>query len=179
VASATYTITLPVAATPSFSPVGGSYSAVQTVTISDGTTGATIYYTINGTTPTTSSAQYSNPIVVSCAETLEAIAVASGYSTSAVATAPYTITSCYVTLSWDPSTTAGIVGYYVYRGTSSGGESSTPLNSSPVGGGCTSATTCTYSDTTVAAGTYYYEVTAVGSDGVQSADSNEASATVP
>jgi trimeric autotransporter adhesin len=81
----------PAAATPSFSPAAGTYSSVQTVTISDATSGATIYYTINGTTPTTSSAVYSAPITVGATETLEAIAVASGHSTSAIATAAYTI----------------------------------------------------------------------------------------
>ncbi|MFT4111118.1 chitobiase/beta-hexosaminidase C-terminal domain-containing protein, partial [Silvibacterium sp.] len=42
------------ASTPSFSPSAGTYTSAQTVTISDSTSGATIYYTTNGTTPTTS-----------------------------------------------------------------------------------------------------------------------------
>jgi hypothetical protein len=86
-----------------------------------------------------------------------------------------------VILSWTASTSPGVVGYNVYRGTTSGGESTTPLNSSPVAAGCTSTTTCTYTDATVVAGTtYYYTVTAVASNDVtQSADSNEVSATVP
>jgi len=86
-----------------------------------------------------------------------------------------------VILSWTASTTPRVVGYYVYRGTALGGESTKALNSSPAAAGCTSTTTCTYTDATVVAGTtYYYTVTAVASNDVtQSADSNQVSATVP
>ena len=78
-------------ATPTFSPAAGTYTSIQTVTISDSTSGATIYYTTDGSTPTTSSTRYSAAITVSSTETIKAIAVASGYSQSAVATATYTI----------------------------------------------------------------------------------------
>jgi hypothetical protein len=79
-----------------------------------------------------------------------------------------------VFLSWAASSTPGVVGYDVYRGLTSGGESATPLNSSPIN-------ETTYTDTTVQAGqTYYYVVKAVASDdSTQSANSNEVSATVP
>ena len=90
VASATYTITPP-AATPGFSPAAGSYSSAQNVTISDATSGATIYYTTNGYTPTTNSSVYSSAINVSVWETLQAVAIASGYSLSPVGVATYTI----------------------------------------------------------------------------------------
>jgi len=95
VASAAYTITSsppPTVSTPTFSPSAGAYASAQSVTISDATSGATIYYTTNGTTPTTSSASYTGPIAVSSTETLEAIAVDSGDTNSAVASAAYTIT---------------------------------------------------------------------------------------
>jgi len=93
VASAVYTIspTLPTLPTPTFSPAAGTYTSAQSVTISDATAGATIYYTTNGTTPGTSSTAYSGPITVSTTETLEAIAVAAGDTNSMVASAAYTI----------------------------------------------------------------------------------------
>jgi glucosylceramidase len=81
------------AATPNFSPAPGSYATAQAVSLSDATSGASIYYTTNGTTPTTASTLYSAsaPIAISSTATINAIAVASGYSTSAVAMGPYTI----------------------------------------------------------------------------------------
>lgn len=90
VASGTYTIA-PAAATPTFSPAAGTYTSAQTVAISDATTGATIYYTTDGSTPTTSSTQYTGTISVKSTETIKAIAAATGFSTSAVASATYTI----------------------------------------------------------------------------------------
>lgn len=59
--------------------------------IADKTTGATICYTTNGSTQTTGSIIYSGPVTVTSSEKLEAIAVASGYSQSAVTSAAYTI----------------------------------------------------------------------------------------
>jgi hypothetical protein len=90
---ATGASTPPATATPIFSQAAGTYAGPLTVTVSDTTSGATIYYTTNGTTPTTSSAKYTGALTVSSTETLEAIAVASGYSNSAVASAAYTISS--------------------------------------------------------------------------------------
>ena len=79
-------------ATPTFSPAAGSYTSAQSVTISCSTSGATIHYTTNGTTPTTSSPTYSGPIDVSSDMTIKAIAEKSGMTNSDVATASYTIT---------------------------------------------------------------------------------------
>jgi hypothetical protein len=90
VASATYTITPP-AATPTFSPAAGTYTSVQTVSILDATPNASIYYTTNGSTPTATSAEYTGPITVSSTETVKAMAIAPGYSASAVGSAAYTV----------------------------------------------------------------------------------------
>ena len=91
VSSATYTIQMPVTATPTFSPGAGTYSSTQSVTLSDTTSGAVIYYTTDGSTPTTSSAVFGPSIVVNSNLTLKAIAVASGFAQSAVASAAYLI----------------------------------------------------------------------------------------
>ena len=84
---------LPVAASPSLSPPPGSYTVPQSVTLSDTTPGAVIYYTTNGTAPTLNSAQYSpgTPLQISSTTTVEAMAVASGYQSSPVTNGAYTI----------------------------------------------------------------------------------------
>ena len=94
VGSAAYTISAgapQVVATPTFTPVAGAYTSAQSVTISCATSGATIFYTVDGSTPTTSSSQYGSPLTVSSTQTLKATAIASGATQSAVATASYTI----------------------------------------------------------------------------------------
>ncbi len=73
------------AATPTLSPASGTYTTAQTVTISDSTPGAVIYYTTDGSVPTPSSTKYTGPITVSSTETINAIATAANYVSSAVA----------------------------------------------------------------------------------------------
>ncbi len=84
---------LPPAAAPTFNPAAGTYSSAQSVALASATPGASFYYTTNGTTPTTASTAYTGPIAVSATTTLQAIAIASGYSASAVSSATYTINS--------------------------------------------------------------------------------------
>ncbi len=96
VTAATYTVAQS-AAVPTFSPAAGSYSGAQVVTISDATTGATIYYTTNGTAPTTSSSVYTGPITVASSESVMAAAVAPNYSLSVVGSAAYVIGTQTVT----------------------------------------------------------------------------------
>ena len=79
-------------AAPTFTPGGGTYTSAQNVTISTTTSGATIYYTTNGSTPTTNSTVYNGSIAVSSNMTIKAIAVKDGVS-STVATASYIISS--------------------------------------------------------------------------------------
>ena len=87
-------------ATPTFSPAAGRYETAQTVSITCETTGATIYYTLDGTNPTTSSTPYTSALTISETTTVKALAVKDGEQ-SAVASAKYTIGAAHS----DPNTT--------------------------------------------------------------------------
>ena len=78
-------------AKPTFSPVAGTYNANQSVTISCGTTDATIYYTTDGNDPTTGSSVYSGAISVTTTTTIKALATKSGLSNSDIASATYVL----------------------------------------------------------------------------------------
>jgi uncharacterized repeat protein (TIGR03803 family) len=141
---------LPQAATPTFSPAAGSYNSPQTVTISDTTSGVTLFYTNDGTTPTTSSAVYNGPIAVNSTQTLQAIAAGSNNTNSAVGSAAYTITSNpSYQLSVSPATLSIVAGQ---SGTAT--FTVTPMNgfNSPVAFECSglpAGAACTFNPTSV------------------------------
>lgn len=76
---------------PSFSPPAGTYTKPQSVTITDGTADASIFYTTDETIPTTSSTPYTGAIAVNGFETIRALAIASGHSQSAYGVSTYTL----------------------------------------------------------------------------------------
>jgi hypothetical protein len=80
------------ASTPSFSKPSGTYSSAQIVSVSSATAGATVYYTTDGSAPSASSNRYSGPVTIASSMTLQAIAMAPGYSNSGLAQASYVIT---------------------------------------------------------------------------------------
>jgi hypothetical protein len=82
---------VPAAAAPTFSVLPRTYVTTQNVTIADATPTATIHYTLDGSTPTTRSPIYTVPLKISRTTSLKAIAVATSYVVSAVASADYTI----------------------------------------------------------------------------------------
>ena len=75
---------------PTFSPASWASGNSLSVTLSCATQGATIYYTTDGSTPTTASSQYSSAISISATTTIKAIAVKSGMADSVVVSKTYT-----------------------------------------------------------------------------------------
>jgi len=97
----------PAAVTPTVtsSTSNGAQNGASIVSLSSTTSGATIYYTLDGSVPTspgptTSSQIYVAPILISSTITVKAMAVASGYTNSAVASQAFTQSISSGTLVW-------------------------------------------------------------------------------
>ena len=74
-------------ATPTFNPPAGNQISLSNITISTTTSGATIYYTTDGTNPTTSSSVYVNPLVnvwILAGKTIKASATKTGMLDSGI-----------------------------------------------------------------------------------------------
>lgn len=88
---------VPNAATPVISPASGTYALAPSITISDATSGATIYYTTDNSTPTQASTVYSGSFNLapsaSTTRTVRAIASAPGFGPSATTAATYTLSA--------------------------------------------------------------------------------------
>ncbi len=104
---AVYTLTVP---TPTLtaSPGGASpYNVPQDVTIACSLAGAVIRYTTDGSTPTTSSPQYSSPVHIAATTTLTAKAWNTGWVDSSPVSATYTMKGGKPTFSPPGGTYAG------------------------------------------------------------------------
>ncbi len=86
-------------AKPVISPNGTSFDEYQEVAITCATGGATIYYTLDGTEPTSSSNEYTGSISVSDSKTVKAIAIKEGWTASEIAEAAFTKAVMH-TISW-------------------------------------------------------------------------------
>jgi hypothetical protein len=94
---------------PEISPPGGTYTSQQTVTITEPTRSAVLYYTLDGSAPSRFSPAYSGPITVNTSKELSAVAVAASDADSAVVTAAYTIVGSPAVLA-APATAIGTTG---------------------------------------------------------------------
>ncbi len=138
-----------IAATPTVSVAAGTYASEQTITLDTLSPGAMIYYTLDGSTPTTSSFPLSpgGKLIISHSETLKAIAAVSGLPNSATLTAAYTITSPYVPVS-------GLVSWWradsgvIQDGSGNVNEWTDQMNAYPVTQTGTTRPTFVASDTT-------------------------------
>ncbi|HUE42328.1 MAG TPA: chitobiase/beta-hexosaminidase C-terminal domain-containing protein, partial [Candidatus Sulfotelmatobacter sp.] len=134
-------------ATPVISPAGQSFATSVSVTITDSTAGATIFYTTDGTTPSSTSTKYTAPITVSTTETITAIATATGFINSQPASQTYTSTTQTATPTFNPtagsyagaqtvtladSTPASKIYFTVDNSTPAPGVGSTQLYSAPI-----------------------------------------------
>lgn len=90
VTSATFTFTNQ-APPITFAPVAGTYLSAQTVTLTDADASAKIYYTTDGSAPSSSSTLYAGPIQVSVSETINAVAIDPALQNSNIGTAAYVI----------------------------------------------------------------------------------------
>jgi len=174
---------------PTISPNGGSYSSTQSVSITTTQTG-TLYYTLDGTTPTPASPAYSGSISVSASALVQAAVFSSGGAQlSDVASAQFyindsghtglpgvptglSVTNASATendLSWSLPSFVNFSQVYVYRSTNSGAYELIAV----LGAGATS-----YADTNVAAGnSYTYEVGTLNQAGVS--DTSPSSSVTP
>ena len=112
----TYATTAPSVAIPTFSPASGTEFGDEglSVTISCETQGASIYYTLNGSNPTSSSMLYdsSNKPIITSTCTVKAIAIRSGWTNSAVASQSVTVAKANVRYGYTEDITIDLEGIY-------------------------------------------------------------------
>ena len=92
---------IPIPAAPVFAPPGGTYATGQQITISS-TSGATLHYTVDGSTPSLSSSVYTGPLVLSSAETVHAVAITDDIS-GAVSSATFAVSPLHLAFATQPS----------------------------------------------------------------------------
>jgi hypothetical protein len=81
------------APSPIFSIPGGTYPGQQILSMSSSLTGADVYYTLDGSTPSRGSTKYADPITILNSTTVQAITAKDNYSDSAISTATYNISA--------------------------------------------------------------------------------------
>ena len=171
-----------VVAAPSFSVAAGAYGPTQSVVLSSATSGAAIYYAVDGSTPTSLSSSYTTAISVAATQTIKAIAIKANYSDSSVSSAAYTINGSVATPTFSgvtPGTyrtsqsvviatsTAGAAIYYTVNGVTTPSSATPPslLYTGPVSVSSTQtikaiAIKSGFTDSGVLSGTFTVDTTA-------------------
>lgn len=88
---ASYWISAGTVATPTITPAGGAQAAPPLVAIATTTEGATIRYTLDGSSPSSTSPVYGYPFLVSTTTTVKAAAFKAGHTPSGVASVTYDV----------------------------------------------------------------------------------------
>jgi hypothetical protein len=146
--------------TVSASPKGGTYTAAQNVTLACSDTGSgckSIHYTTNGSTPTTGSAAYTNPIAIGAGTlSIKFIAVDNADNVSAVVTESYTVNIA------TPDTTPPTVSAAPKGGTYTSAQSVALACDDGAGSGCKAIHYTTNGSTPTANSTAYTNPVAIG-----------------
>lgn len=156
-------------------------TGTTTLTISQlNFTGGTVFSVVGAIFPLSIAAGNSANVQIAFAPTTSGSFTGSVSASSSTGNSPSaalagsaatTVSNHSVALNWSASTSS-VVGYFVYRGTASGGPYTKLIAAADPA--------TTYTDSSVQSGvTYYYVVTAVNGNGVESAFSNQATAAVP
>ncbi|MGH7848000.1 MAG: chitobiase/beta-hexosaminidase C-terminal domain-containing protein [Candidatus Binatia bacterium] len=153
------TVSLPTVATPSISPNGGNYTGSVSVSIQTATTGSSVYYTTDGSTPTQSSAPYTGAITLATSAVVKAKAFKAGYNPSGEVSASFTVSAPKFTLTWQDNST-NEDNFQIERKTGSGSYAAVATVAANVN---------SYVDAAVVSGiTYCYRVRAANSAGTSS-----------
>ena len=159
--------------TPVITPGSSSILAATTVSIASPVGGATIYYTTNGTTPSTSSPKYTGPFTVSKSETVEAFSTISGSPNTAAAVANYlyvtaptattqaaaAITASGATLNGTVTANNGGTDYWFAYGTSQSALTKSTTQMGALGGTTATAVSAGLTGLTTKT-TYFFQVVA-------------------
>lgn len=103
----------PAASAPIFTPAGGTYTNSASFSLSSGTSGATIHYTLDGTTPSNASPIFTGPVTLTNSAMVKARAMAPGMMDSPVASAAFTVVQ--------PSSSSGATAVFEGANTTLGG----------------------------------------------------------
>jgi N-acetylneuraminic acid mutarotase len=167
------------------SPNPGAYSSAQQIAMSSSTKDATVFYTTDGSTPTSSSPAYAAPIKLRQSATIQAIAIAPGYTPSAVVKATYTITLQTPTIALTSTASTALATNPVTFTATLTAASGTPTGTvtfmdgtTELGTGNVSGGTATYTTSSLAVGTHTITAVYSGDDGFNAVTSAAVTQTI-